>query len=113
MKLLTEDAVLRCPHGARVDVPPTQTLVRVNGRRLLVNDDPENKTIRMCPNFTLSGIKPCNHSLRVEQGYSLLSKIDGRAVCLDSVTGLTDGTPPATHKYIVISPGQELVGSMA
>jgi hypothetical protein len=111
MKLLTEDAVLRCPHKARVAVAPTQTLVRINGRRVLVNDDPENKSISMCPNFTTTGINPCTHSLRVQQGYSALATIDGRAVCLDSVTGLTDGTPPATHKYIVETPGQELVGS--
>lgn len=113
MNVLTEDAVIRCPHKARVAVGPSQTLVRINGRRVLVNDDPENKTISMCPNFTLSGIKPCNHSLRVEQGYSILASIDGRAICLASVTGLTDGTPPATYKYAVETPGQELVGSAA
>jgi hypothetical protein len=113
MKLLTEDAVIRCPHAARVAVPPTQTLVRINGRQVLVNDDPENKTISMCPNFTLSGINPCTRSLRPEAGYSAFVKIDGRAIVLDSLTGLTNGTPPGTHKYICLSPGQELVGSAA
>jgi hypothetical protein len=36
-------------------------------------------------------------------------RIDGRRVCLDTVTGLTDGTPPGTIKYEVRSPGQDLV----
>jgi hypothetical protein len=111
MHLLTEDAVLRCPHSARVGIVPTQALVRINGRQVLVNDDPENRPITLCPNFTLSGIKPCNKSLKAEQGYSMLLKIDGREICLDSVTGLTDGTPPATHKYLVLGSGQDLVNS--
>src|SRR5687768_11695156 len=100
MKVLTEDNVIRCPHRARVNVPPTQTLVRINGRRLLVTDDPENKTISLCPNSTFSGINPCTRSLRPDVGYSTFVKIDGRAIVLDSLTGLTNGTPPGSYKYI-------------
>jgi hypothetical protein len=36
-------------------------------------------------------------------------RIDGCAVCLDTVTGLTDGTPPGIVTYKVRSPGQTLV----
>jgi len=113
MKVLTEDAIIRCPHRARVNVPPTQTLVRINGRRLLVNDDPENKTISLCPNSTLSGIMPCTRSLRPDLGYSTFVKIDGRALVLDNITGFTNGTPPASYKYICEGAGQELVESSA
>ena len=111
MQLLTEDAVLRCPHSARVNIVPTQTLVRINGRQVLVNDDPEERPITLCPNMTLTGINPCTKTLKVEQGYSALVKIDGREVCLDSVTGLTNGTPPSTYKYLVLGSGQDLVSS--
>jgi hypothetical protein len=34
-------------------------------------------------------------------------------VCLDAVTGLTDGTPPGIVKYKVRNAGQRLVGASA
>jgi hypothetical protein len=54
-------------------------------------------------------MKPCLTTLKVQQGYSGLIDIQGRRVCLDTVTGLTDGTPPGTFKYSVRRPGQDLV----
>jgi hypothetical protein len=43
------------------------------------------------------------------EGYSSFVRINGRAVCLDTVTGFTDGTPPGVVKYIVRHPGQKFV----
>ncbi|MEP7105253.1 MAG: hypothetical protein ABI838_05360 [Chloroflexota bacterium] len=107
--MLTEDAVLVCDHQLGiVQNRPTQKLVTVKGRRLLVETNPEGRTIKGCPNIGLS-IKPCNTTLKVKQGYSPLLKIDGRRVCLDTVSGLTDGTPPGAVNYKVRSPGQTLV----
>jgi hypothetical protein len=54
-------------------------------------------------------IKPCTATLVAEAGYSSFVRISGRRVCLDSVTGLTDGTPPGVVKYLVRDPGQHLV----
>jgi hypothetical protein len=48
--------------------------------------------------------------LRVEAGYSDFLRIDGHRVCLDPVTGRTNGVPPIFH-YLVRDPGQRLVGS--
>ncbi len=45
----------------------------------------------------------------MQQGYSEWLRIGGKRVCLDTVTGLTDGTPPGTVKYEVRDPGQRLV----
>jgi hypothetical protein len=45
----------------------------------------------------------------VKEGYSAFVTIDGKPVCLDSLQGLTDGTPPGTVKYKVNAPGQTLV----
>jgi hypothetical protein len=45
----------------------------------------------------------------VQRGYSEFVRIDGRPVCLESVTGFTDGTPPGVVKYKVNAPGQSLV----
>jgi len=55
------------------------------------------------------GLKPCATTLRVTKGYSDFVSIGGRRVCLDAVTGLTDGTPPGTVNYVVRKPGQRLV----
>ncbi|MSP13079.1 MAG: hypothetical protein EXR62_08990 [Chloroflexi bacterium] len=109
MKVLTEDAVLICAHDlGLVANRPSQDLVTIVHRRVLVEDDPENRSISKCPNVGLT-IKPCLLTLRVETGYSEFVRIEGKRICLDMVTGLTDGTPPGTVKYRVREPGQELV----
>jgi hypothetical protein len=111
MKLLSEDALLVCKHALGVvRNVPTQALVTVAGRRLLVDADPEGRTIVGCPNVGMA-IKPCTCTLTVQVGYSALVRIAGRRACLDSVSGLTDGTPPGTVLYEVKLPGQALVGS--
>jgi hypothetical protein len=108
-KLLTENAVVVCNHELGIVTNgPTQTLARIRGRRVLVDDNPERRPIRGCPNIGLN-VKPCTNTLKVEQGYSALVRVNGRRVCLDTVTGLTDGTPPGTVKYHVRVPGQDLV----
>jgi hypothetical protein len=58
-------------------------------------------------------MRPCVTTLRVRSGYSAFLKIDGRAVCLDSVVGNTDGTPPMSVDYVVNDPGQSWVGAVA
>jgi hypothetical protein len=108
MKVLTQDALLLCKHGlGKVAIQASQTWVTVEKRAVLVQPDPQGKTISGCPNYGPM-IKPCTTTLVVEQGYSTYVRIDGRPVCLDTVTGLTDGTPPGTVKYDVKNPGQQL-----
>jgi hypothetical protein len=109
MELLTEDADLRCAHElGKVAVVTSQDWVRVDGRRILVRDNPEGRAISGCPNYGPT-IKPCTTTLAVQSGYSEFIRIDGNAVCLDTVTGLTDGTPPGTVKYLVHHSGQDFV----
>ncbi|HEU5368570.1 MAG TPA: hypothetical protein VFU69_08905 [Ktedonobacterales bacterium] len=109
MKWLTEDALLTCDHVlGTVVVPPGQDLVTINHRRVLVQADPMGKSIRNCPNLGPS-IKPCRKTLTVQQGYSGFIRIVGKPVCLDTIVGMTDGTPPGTVHYRVRRPGQELV----
>jgi hypothetical protein len=111
MKLLNEDALLVCKHALGVvRNAPSQSLVRIRGRRVLVDCDPEGRPIVGCPNVGIT-IKPCTCTLKVQVGYSSLVRIGGRRVCLDSVSGLTDGTPPGTVLYEVKQPGQQLVES--
>ncbi|WP_347329659.1 hypothetical protein [Marinimicrobium locisalis] len=109
MKVLTEEADLRCAHElGKVAVIATQSWVRSERGRLLVRNDPEGRPIAGCPNYGPT-IKPCTSTLAVQRGYSTLVRIDGRPVCLESLEGLTDGTPPGSVKYRVRHTGQQLV----
>ncbi|HEX9981626.1 MAG TPA: hypothetical protein VGF69_00040 [Thermoanaerobaculia bacterium] len=109
MLLLTIDATIVCTHElGHVKTIATQSLVFVEGRPLEVDDDPEGRTIGGCPN-TGPAIKPCTLTLAVRQGYSGLLRIDGRRVCLDTVIGFTDGTPPGAVDYKVRNAGQAFV----
>ena len=109
MKLLSEDALVVCKHRLGVvAIAATQSLVTINGRKVLIDNNPESRAIAGCPNVGAT-IKPCTQTFRVQVGYSGLLRIEGKWVCLDTVTGLTDGTPPGTVKYIVENPGQSFV----
>jgi hypothetical protein len=83
--------------------------VTVDGRCVLVERDPEGRSIGPCPWTGPGGQMPCRTTLPVQQGYSAWLKVDGRRVCLDTVTGLTDAIPPATFNYTVSLAGQTLV----
>jgi hypothetical protein len=110
-KFMTEDARVVCKHeNGVVGIVGTQRLVTVNGRKVLVDNDPEGRPIAGCPNVGAT-IKPCTSTLKVAVGYSTFIQVDGRRVCLDTVTGLTDGTPPGTVVYEVRNPGQTLVSA--
>lgn len=109
MKFLTEKAKLICKHVTGVvQIFTFQDTVTIEGDRVLVYNDPEFKLIVGCANIGPT-IKPCSLSLVATEGYSDFIRIDGRAVCLDTITGLTDGTVPGTVKYVVNNPGQHFV----
>ncbi len=109
MRLLTQTAVLVCTHELGiVGIAAGQSLVRISKSKVLVETDPAQRPIAGCPNVG-PGIKPCTSTLVVKKGYSDFIRIQGRRVCLDTVTGYTDGTPPGAVKYKVRTPGQEFV----
>ena len=113
MLWLTDQAVLVCLHElGRVSNQPSQQLVKVGGEPVLVENDPEGRSISWCPNIGPT-IKPCSTTLKVTVGYSTFLKIDGHRICLDTVRGLTDGTPPGVVEYKVRTPGQGLVDATA
>ena len=60
MKWMTEDAIVLCTHQlGTVGNQPSQGLVTVDGRKVLVDNDPESRQIRLCPNYGIT-VKPCN-----------------------------------------------------
>jgi hypothetical protein len=103
--VLTEDALLLCGHLGRVRIAASQHWVTVEGRAVLVAPDPVGKPITGCP--FLAGGQPCTGTGAVEQGYSTLLKIGGRAVCRAEVQGPT--LPMLVAHYTVSRPGQSLV----
>jgi|SRR5215469_2354807 len=112
MLILTEDAMLFCKHGpGKVANRPTQELVTVAGRRVLVESDPEGRPIAGCPSVV--PFKPCLTTLKVTKGYSDFIRIQGRRLCLSTITGFTDGTPPGVVMYEVRVPGQDFVSEIA
>ncbi|MDQ4124307.1 MAG: hypothetical protein M3134_01735 [Actinomycetota bacterium] len=109
MLFLTEDAKLVCNHQAGiVSNDPSQAWVTIEGRSVVVSTDPEGRPINGCPNINV-GVRPCKTTLAVKEGYSEWLRVDGHRICLDSLQGLTDGTPSGFVKYVVEQPGQAFV----
>lgn len=106
--ILTEDAKLRCDHLGKVENEPSQSLVTIEKRKILVATDPQGRNIHGCPNLT-PATKPCTHTLVVEDGYSTIASIGGHPICLATLRGHTDGTPPGTVFYTVQDAGQAFV----
>jgi hypothetical protein len=110
MKWITNRSIIRCGHDGTVITLASQHWVRVGGASVLVAHDPQARPIAACPNVGPT-IKPCTVTLRVAQGYSNLIRIDGNAVVLSNLDGLTDGTVPGTVHYQVRNARQNLVRS--
>ncbi len=111
MNLLTTDSVIVCKHElGRVKNDASQDFVRIGRHLVLVDDDPEGCSISGCPNIGAT-IMPCKTTLKVRAGYSQFVKIDGHSVCLDSLVGLTNGTPQGAVEYIVSRSKQSLVSA--
>lgn len=114
MRWLTRDATLICDHGGRIKTEFTQTLVRIEQREVLVATNPEDREINACPSVNpIIGLRPCLKTLAVKQGYSSFIRIGGQPVCLETVRGLTDGSPPGIVNYKVVDPAQRLLRANA
>lgn len=113
MMVITELAFITCDHATGVvGLRSSQSFVRIEGGLVLIGNDPGNKMIGGCSNIGPT-IKPCTMTMAVEQGKSDFVSIGGTPVCLDTVVGGTDGTPPSATKYRVRHPGQVLVDSQS
>jgi len=113
MRILNDDVLLNCVHKTgKVRNKPSQEWVRIARKPVLVKPDPVGCTIGGCSNTVVpAGIKPCTKTVTMQAGESLFVRIDARPVCLDTVTGLTNGSPEGTVLYNVTSPGQQFVSA--
>jgi hypothetical protein len=108
MDLITASSVVVCDHGARVNSLASQHWVEIGGAAALVDNDPETRAVTGCPNIGPT-VKPCTTTLKVACGYSGWIRIGSRAVVLDNLDGLTDGTVPGTVHYRVRDSRQHFV----
>ena len=113
MRLVTENARICCAHVlGLVQLIPAQDLVRIAGQRVMVQTQPLGRPIKGCPNYG-PVIKPCLTVVTLATGWSAFVRIAGQSVCLDTLDGLTDGTPPGSVHYRVVDPGQPLLTASA
>ncbi|MBM7488813.1 hypothetical protein JOD64_000035 [Micromonospora luteifusca] len=110
MRWIHRDSVITCDHDGRVENRPSRQWVTVTGVPVLVDDDPEGRTIVACPNYGPT-IKPCTTTLTVRVGYSDWVRVDGHRVVLSHLEGFTNGTPPGLVKHTVRDPRQQFLGS--
>ena len=113
MLVITEDARIVCSHESDVLLQPIQNWLTINGRKVLVENDPEARSIDRCPNISTATVA-CHHTLKVDQGYSAFIRADGHSLCYETVVGKTDGLAPGKiFYYQVRQPGQDFVEGSA
>lgn len=108
MEWLRLDSVVKCEHDGRVANEASQSWVTVGGVPVLVEADPEGRSIAACPNYG-PVVKPCAKTLKVRVGYSALVRVDGKPAVLSNLDGLTDGTPPGLVHYTLRDARQRFV----
>ena len=102
---LTEAAVLQCAHGGRVQVVARDRRTTADGSPLVCEPDLEGAPIVGCAQPPSPSTKPCTMLAKVLPGSSSLRvRAGGRAVYLETLTGITDGVPPAP--VVVAAAGQ-------
>ncbi|HXW78348.1 MAG TPA: hypothetical protein VEJ84_02560 [Acidimicrobiales bacterium] len=112
--VLTEASSLHCGHNlGKVGIEPSQDLVRIEGKRLLIQPDPEQRPIHGCPNVSTS-TKACQKTTsKVRTGYSEFVRVLGHPIVLANLVGETNGSPPAGATYSVADVAQDLVETSA
>lgn len=110
LKVLTEQAELRCAHGGRVGLEASQDLVRIAGVPVLVRPDLLNRPIRACPHATPAN-PPCFRTVSVDEAasYSAFVFIGGQPMAKLSATGKTDWCKLGVVPFSVGAAGQDFV----
>jgi hypothetical protein len=109
MYSMTENAKVSCDHQLGLaKMAASQEFVTIGRVLVLRGNDPVSKPITGCPMVGVA-IKPCLATLAMAKGHSSFVLISGKPICLDTTTGLTDGTPPGMVNYKVLNPGQSFV----
>ncbi len=109
MLIVTKKAIIICQHvPGTVAKKASKDFVRISNSPILRGADPIGRGISKCSNVSAS-TKPCTSTLTVQKGHSTLAFVEGQPICMQNLSGLTDGTLPGTVKYKVANPGQNFV----
>jgi hypothetical protein len=106
MKVLNAGAIVTCVHQGQAQLQASQRTFLVDGQPLLVEGDLVGVPITGCPIPVSQTSKPCLSVVSMTVGSSRNLKIGGKAVLLDSATGVTDGVSPAGNLWSVQFAGQ-------
>jgi hypothetical protein len=103
--ILNSAGVVVCPHAGRVTLIPRQLNVLAQTGYVMREADVVGAPIVGCRKPFALGSAPCRTVVVVFPGStSIVVSVGGQPVCLETLTGLTDGVPPAT--VVVAFPGQ-------
>jgi hypothetical protein len=106
--IVTSNANIICAHGGQVTLIPKQQQVTIQGGAVLCEPDLAGAPIVGCTLPPSPGSKPCTTVVSTFPGStSLKVKVGGRPAFVATLSGITDGVPPAP--ITVISPGQTSV----
>jgi hypothetical protein len=106
--ILTSEGAVICPHAGRVTLIPRQLNVLAQTGYVMREADIVGAPIVGCRKPFGPGSAPCRTVVEVFPGStSTVVAVGGQPVCLETLTGLTDGVPPAT--IVVAFPGQIVV----
>jgi len=106
--VITTNAQIQCAHGGRVLLTPRQTVAQMGGGMGLCDGDLVGAPVIGCPVPPSLSTKPCTTVVSTfPNSTSLKVTVQGRPVYVATVSGLTDGVPPAP--ILVVSPGQATV----
>jgi archaellum component FlaF (FlaF/FlaG flagellin family) len=96
-KMLTTAAKVKCSHQGSVTITSAgQSVLEVDGNSVLVMGDLVGKTISGCTLTPSQSTKPCTSTTSMIVGDAQTVEAGGKAVLLETATGLTDSTPPGT-----------------
>ena len=93
MKVLVLPGVLRCGHDGKVATIASQEWVRIAGAPILVRNDPEGRSIAMCPNIS-TNTKQCNTTLVVGSAQASQGTVTKGNTAGDTAVGVDIGTIP-------------------
>ena len=106
--IVTSNATIICAHGGQVTLIAKQQTVTIQGGAVLCEPDLAGSPIAGCALPPSPGSKPCTTVVSTFPGSTSLEVLVGaRPAYVATLTGITDGVPPAP--ITVVSPGQTTV----
>jgi hypothetical protein len=102
--VLSASAELVCPHQDPIVIMPSQRLLLVDGRPVLLRADLLTAKVPTCRNVG-PGLTPCGGIVSIIGGLSTTLRVGGEPVALDGAYGLTAAVPGPV-RWQVRSAGQ-------